>query len=177
MSDPLTPPTPTPPAAAAGVRIDPATPADVPLVLSLIRALAEYEKLTHVCVATEADLAASLFGPRPHAEVLIARIGGEAAGFALFFHNYSTFLGKPGLYLEDVFVRPEFRRRGVGRALLVRLAQIARDRGCGRMEWSVLDWNELAIGFYRQLGADVLPDWRICRVAGDALGRLADQSL
>ena len=167
MADPVNSP-------ETDIRIDPATPADVPLVLSLIRALAEYEKLTHACVATEEALAASLFGPRPYAEVLVARVGGEAAGFALFFHNYSTFLGKPGLYLEDVFVHPEYRRRGVGRALLVRLAQIARDRGCGRMEWSVLDWNELAIGFYRRLGADVLPDWRICRVAGDAIGRLAD---
>lgn len=154
--------------------ITPATKADVPLILSLIRGLAAYEKLAHACVATEDALRKTLFGDRPYAEVLVARVGGEPAGFALFFHNYSTFLAKPGIYLEDLFVVPAYRRRGVGRALLARLARVARDRDCGRLEWSVLDWNEPAIAFYKRLGAEVLPDWRICRVTGDAIGRLAD---
>lgn len=156
------------------IEIRPATASDVPLVLSLIRGLAEYEKLSHACVATEAGLRDSLFGPRPYAEVLIASVGGSPAGFVLYFHNYSTFLAKPGLYLEDLFVLPDHRRRGVGRALLVRLARIARERGCGRVEWAVLDWNEPAINFYRRIGADVLPDWRICRVTVEGIDRLAD---
>lgn len=154
--------------------IRPATPADVPIVLDLIRALAEFERLAHLCVADEADLADALFGPRPAAEVLIAWENGEAAGFALFFHNFSTFLGRRGLWLEDLFVRPDHRRRGCAQALLRTLAGIARDRGCGRFEWAVLDWNESAIGFYRGLGAAVLPDWRIVRVVGPALDALAD---
>ena len=141
-----------------------ATPADVGVILELIQALAEYEKLSHICVATEETLAEALFGARPAAEVILARLDGATVGFALFFQNYSTFLSKPGLYLEDLFVRPEARRKGVGKALLVQLAAIAKRRGYGRMEWSVLDWNELAIGFYQKLGAEVLPDWRICRV-------------
>ena len=146
----------------------------VPIILELIRALAEYEKLSHVCVATEESLRRTLFGDRPAAEVVLAKEGTATLGFALYFQNYSTFLGKPGLYLEDLFVRPEARGRGVGKALLLRLAAIARERDYGRMEWSVLDWNEPAIGFYRKLGADVLPDWRICRVTGAALERMAE---
>ena len=142
---------------------------------ALIRALAEFEQLAHLCVSTEADVAAALFGPRPLAEALIARKTVDpvpAAGFALFFHNWSTFLGRPGLWLEDLFVRPGHRGAGVGRALLARLAALARERGCGRFEWAVLDWNAPAIRFYEGLGATMLPDWRICRVTGEALERL-----
>ena len=155
------------------VRIETAALADIPAILELIRALAEYEKLAHICVATEESLRQTLFGPKPCAEVILARQGGSTIGFALFFQNYSTFLSKPGLYLEDLFVKPDARGQGVGKALLLRLAAIATARGYGRMEWSVLDWNDLAIGFYRNLGADILPDWRICRVTGAALERLA----
>jgi len=151
----------------------PATPADVPLVLRLIEGLAEYERLRDQCVATEAALHASLFGPRPEAEVVVAELDGEAAGFALFFHNYSTFLARRGLYLEDLFVWPHLRGRGVGKALLVHLARLAVERGCGRFEWAVLDWNESAIGFYRSLGAEPMDDWTVMRVHGDALARLA----
>jgi GNAT superfamily N-acetyltransferase len=151
----------------------PATPADVPLVLRLIEGLAEYERLRDQCVATEAALHASLFGARPEAEVVIAELDGEAAGFALFFHNYSTFLARRGLYLEDLFVWPHLRGRGVGKALLVHLARLAVERGCGRFEWAVLDWNESAIGFYRSLGARPMDDWTVMRVDGDALARLA----
>ena len=159
---------------APGFEIRPAAPADVPVVLELIRALADYEQLAHLCVATEGDVAAALFGPRPAAEVLIAWKNGDAAGFALFFHNFSTFLGRRGLWLEDLFVRPGHRRQGCAQALLRALAGIARARDCGRFEWSVLDWNEPAIEFYRALGASVLPDWRIVRVVGPALAALAD---
>jgi GNAT superfamily N-acetyltransferase len=140
----------------------------------MIRALAEYEKLAHLCVGTAADLDAALFGPRPAAEVLMARKAGEPAAFALFFHNFSTFLGRRGLWLEDLYVRPEYRRQGCAQALLRTLAGIARTRGCGRFEWAVLDWNAPAIEFYRSLGAAVLPDWRIVRVTGDALAALAE---
>lgn len=154
--------------------IRPAMRADLPLILELIRALAEYERLAHACVATEARLEATLFGPRPDAEVLIAEAAGEPAGFALFFHNYSTFLAQRGLYLEDLFVRPAHRGRGVGRALLAELARLAIARDCGRFEWSVLDWNAPAIGFYRALGAEPLDDWTTFRLTGDALRRLAD---
>ena len=159
----------------AHVRFDilPARPKDVDTVLSMIRALAKYEKLEHFCVAAKADLERALFGPRPSAEVLLAWTGGEPVAFALFFHNFSTFLGRKGLYLEDLFVRPQFRGRGYGRALLVHLARIAVTRDCGRFEWAVLDWNSMAIGFYESLGATVLPDWRITRVTGEALQRLA----
>ena len=156
--------------------IAPATPADVPAVVELIRALADYERLSHLCESTEADLAAALFGTRPAAEVLVARDAGpqgKALGFALFFHTFSTFLGRRSLWLEDLFVRPEHRGAGIGRGLLQALAGIAHERGCGRFEWTVLDWNEPAIRFYAALGADVLPDWRICRVTGAALERLA----
>jgi GNAT superfamily N-acetyltransferase len=155
------------------VRIMPAQPADVPDILRLITALGEYEKLRHEVVATEADLQASLFGTTPCAEALVARAGREAVGFALFFHNFSTFLGRRGLYLEDLFVLPEWRGRGIGRRLLTRLAWIAVERGCGRMEWTVLDWNEPAIRFYGKLGAAVMHDWRICRITGPGLARLA----
>jgi GNAT superfamily N-acetyltransferase len=149
-------------------------PADLSDILAMIRDLAEFEQLTHLCVATEADLESALFGPRPTAEVLIATRGGDPAGFALFFHNFSTFLGRRGLWLEDLFVRPEHRRQGCAQALLRALAEIARVRGCGRFEWAVLDWNAPAIDFYRSLGATVLPDWRIVRVVGPALHALAD---
>jgi GNAT superfamily N-acetyltransferase len=150
-----------------------ATVDDVPLILRFIRGLAEYERLADRVVATEEGLRETLFGARPYAEVVIAEEGGEAAGFALFFHNYSTFLGRPGIYLEDLFVLPEFRGRGIGRALLAHLARLAVRRGCGRLEWWVLDWNEDAIRFYRTLGAEPMDDWTVFRVAGDALARLA----
>jgi GNAT superfamily N-acetyltransferase len=150
-----------------------AVPSDVPLILAFIRELAAYERLAHEVVATEEGLAATLFGSEPRAEVLIAEVDGAAAGFALFFHNYSTFLGQPGIFLEDLFVRPELRTRGVGRALLARLAALAKARGCGRLEWAVLDWNVDAIGFYRRIGATAMSDWTTYRVAGEALARLA----
>jgi len=153
--------------------IRPANEADTPLILSLIHELAEYEKLSHEVTATEDDLHGSLFGSRPGAEVVIAECDGAAAGYALFFHNYSTFLCKRGLYLEDLFVRPAFRGRGVGKQLLSHLAKIAVDRGCARFEWAVLDWNESAIGFYRSLGAELMDSWTVMRVTGEALGRLA----
>ena len=152
--------------------IRPAAPADVPLILGLIRELAEFERLAHEVVGDEALLARHLFGPRPAAEVLLAFAGEAPAGFALFFQNFSTFLTRPGIYLEDLFVRPEFRRRGLGRTLLERLARLAVERGCGRFEWAVLDWNVDAIAFYEKLGATLLEDWRVCRVAGPALARL-----
>jgi GNAT superfamily N-acetyltransferase len=154
------------------IRIEPATERDVPLILRLITALAEYERLSHQVVATEAALRETLFGTKPAAEVVIAYADDTPAGFALWFHNYSTFLGKPGLYLEDLFVLPEWRAHGVGRELLSHLAGVAVARGCGRMEWAVLDWNEQAIGFYRKLGAAVLEEWRICRLTGDTLAAL-----
>ena len=153
----------------AAIRIQPATVGDVPLILRLITALGEYEKLAHQVIATEDSLRETLFGERPAGHVVIAYEGEAPAGFALWFYNYSTFLARPGLYLEDLFVLPEFRGRGIGKALLTHLARIAVDRGCGRMEWAVLDWNESAIGFYRRLGADVMDDWRICRFTGDTL--------
>ena len=141
----------------------------------MIRGLAEYERLTHLCVTTEADLFAALFGENPIVEVALAWEGPHAVGFALFFHNFSTFLGRPGLYLEDLFVQPAWRGRGYGRALLIHLARVAVERRCGRFEWAVLDWNAPAIGFYQALGASVLPDWRITRVTGPALAKLAAQ--
>jgi ribosomal protein S18 acetylase RimI-like enzyme len=154
-------------------RVAAAVPADVPQIVELIRSLAEYERLSHICVATDADIRAALFGDRPSAEVVMAWSGAMVAGFALFFHNFSTFLGRPGLYLEDLYIRPEFRGRGHGRALLLHLARLAVERRCGRFEWSVLDWNAPAIGFYESLGASVLPEWRICRVTGQALEQMA----
>jgi GNAT superfamily N-acetyltransferase len=153
--------------------IRPARREDVAAIHAMIRGLADYEKLSHLCIATEADLDAALFGARPAAEVILGWNGPDPVAFALFFPNFSTFLGRPGLYLEDLFVRPEFRGRGYGRALLIHLARLAVERGCGRFEWAVLDWNEQAIGFYRALGATVLSDWRITRVTGDALAALA----
>ena len=148
-----------------------ATAADVPLILDLIRGLADHGKLAHEVVATEDSLRATLFGSPPAAHVVIAEADGQPAGFALYFFNYSTFLAQPGLYLEDLFVKPEFRGRGTGKALLLHLAKIAHERGCGRMEWSVLDWNEPAKGFYRKLGAMPLEDWRIMRLTGSALAQ------
>ena len=160
----------------AGIEITPATPPDVPLLLALIRALAEYEHLSDQVSATEDRLRESLFGPHPAAEAVIGRLDGQPVAFALFFQTYSTFLGRPGVYLEDIFVKPECRGRGLGEALLRHLARVAVERECGRFEWAVLDWNAPAIGFYRKLGAEVLADWRICRVAGEALARLGGEA-
>jgi GNAT superfamily N-acetyltransferase len=156
--------------------IRPARVGDVATIHALIRELALYEKLEHQAVATEEQIGASLFGPgSPHAEVLVAEPeeAGRIVGFALFFHNYSTFLGRRGLYLEDLFILPEHRRKGYGTALLRALARLAVDRGCGRFEWAVLDWNEPATRFYESLGAQQLTEWRIFRVTGEALSRLA----
>jgi GNAT superfamily N-acetyltransferase len=154
-----------------------AAPADVSDLHVLVRSLAEYERLSDMCTSTEQDLAEALFGPQPVAEALIARLEANShicIGFALFFHTYSTFLGRRSLWLEDLFVRPDHRGAGVGRALLGALAALARERNCGRFEWAVLDWNAAAIRFYESLGANVLPDWRIARVTGAALARLAE---
>lgn len=146
---------------------------DVPHILAFIRELAEYERLAHEAVATEAQLTEHLFGPHPAAEVVIAEVDGEPAGFALFFTSFSTFVGLPGLYLEDLFVRPRFRGLGVGKRLMIDLARRAVERGYGRFEWSVLDWNEPAIRFYRSLGALGQDEWTVQRVTGEALRRLA----
>jgi len=146
--------------------------ADAPEILRLIRALAEYEKLTHEVVANEAALAQALFGDKPAAEVLLAEEAGRAVGFALFFQNFSTFLGKPGIYLEDLFVEPAFRGQGIGKALLAAVARTAVERRCGRLEWSVLDWNTPAIDFYTALGAQPMSDWTLFRVTGEALRKL-----
>jgi GNAT superfamily N-acetyltransferase len=151
-----------------------ATPDDLSLIASLVRELAEYEKLAHQAVATEADFAESLFGPSPKAYALIVEHEGQPAGFAIYFYNYSTFLGRPGIYVEDVFVRPEFRRNGFGRALFKYLAQKAVAEKCGRMEWWVLDWNEPAINFYRGLGAAPMDEWTVQRLTGDALKSFAE---
>jgi GNAT superfamily N-acetyltransferase len=153
--------------------IRPATPADVPTVARLIRALAEYERLSHEVVLDEARLRDHLFGPRPYCEVLIAEDAGAAVGYALFFHTYSTFLARPGIYLEDLFVLPESRGRGHGKALLAALAKLAVARGCGRLEWAVLNWNEPSIGFYKSLGAVPMDEWSVYRLTGDALTKLA----
>jgi GNAT superfamily N-acetyltransferase len=155
------------------LRIRVATEADVPLILDFIRRLAVYERLADRVVATVESLRRTLFGNPRFAEVLIAEADGEPLGFALFFHNYSTFLARPGVYLEDLFVRDEARGRGIGKALLARLAQIAVERGCGRLEWAVLDWNEPAIGFYKKLGAVPQDDWTTFRLTGDSLEALA----
>jgi GNAT superfamily N-acetyltransferase len=154
------------------VRIEPARPEDAPMILMLIRELAEFERLLHEVTATEEQVHEGLFGARPSAEVVMARIGDEVAGFALYFHNFSTFLAKPGIYLEDLYVRQKFRGQGCGEALLRHLASIALARGCGRLEWSVLDWNQRAIDFYKSLGAAPMSEWTIYRVTGDALARL-----
>jgi GNAT superfamily N-acetyltransferase len=153
-----------------------ATEADLDTIIALIRGLAEYEREPDAVVLEREDMRRHLFGPRPFAEVLIADDGGEAAGFALFFHNYSTWLGKPGIWLEDLFVKPEQRGRGHGRALLIEIARLAVERGCGRVEWSVLDWNEPSIAFYQSLGALAMDEWTVYRLTGDALPRLAQQS-
>jgi len=147
---------------------------DVPAIVGLIGELAEFENLTALLQVTPETLAPHLFGPRPAAECLVGEVGGQVVAFALFFPNFSTFLGKPGLYLEDLYVQPAHRKSGLGRALFVRLARLAAERGCGRFEWSVLDWNVNAIRFYEKMGATLLPDWRICRLTGDALSKLAN---
>ena len=149
---------------------------DASLILGFIRELAEYEKLSHEVVATETDLRVSLFGPRPVAECVLAEVGDRPVGFALFFHNFSTFLGRPGIYLEDLYVQPAERGKGVGRKLLAHLAQLAVERRCGRLEWAVLDWNEPAIRFYENLGARILKEWRINRLTGKALEDLAREA-
>jgi len=154
--------------------IRPATAADVPIILELIRALATYERAPNDVTATEDGLSKVLFGEKPAAEVLLAFENETAVGFAVFFHNFSTWLGRPGLYLEDLFVRPEDRGKGYGRALLMHLAKIARDRGCGRMEWAVLDWNEPAIQFYRKLGGKPMDEWTVFRLTRDGIAKLAD---
>jgi GNAT superfamily N-acetyltransferase len=159
--------------ARKGFAIRPAVPADVEAIVRLIHGLAEFEQLTHLVRVTPESLAPHLFGPRPVAEALVAESGGRTVAFALFFTNFSTFLAQPGLYLEDLFVEPAERGRGIGQGLLEHLARLAATRGCGRFEWSVLDWNEGAIRFYQRMGATVLPDWRICRIAGDALAAFA----
>ena len=153
--------------------IRPATEDDVPIILSLIRELAEYERLSYEVVATEGLLRESLFGERRGAEVLIACCKGAPAGFALFFHSFSTFLGRPGIYLEDLYVKPKFRGRGIGYALLTHLARLAKERGCGRLEWSVLDWNEPAIKLYKSIGAVPMDEWTVYRLTGEALETLA----
>ncbi|GAB3358889.1 GNAT family N-acetyltransferase [Lysobacter tyrosinilyticus] len=156
-----------------GVTLRPATRNDVPLILALIRELAEYEREPDAVQADEAMLAANLFGDAPGAEVVIADVDGRPAGFALFFHNFSTWLGRRGLHLEDLFVRPEFRGRGVGHVLMTYLAKLAVERGCGRFEWSVLDWNTPAIDFYRRVGAVGMEEWTVQRLSGDAMRALA----
>jgi GNAT superfamily N-acetyltransferase len=157
------------------IRIRSATEQDVPTILGFIRSLAEYERLEHEMVNTEEKLRRTLFGPRPYAEVVFACIEEEPVGFALFFHNYSTFLGKPGIYLEDLFVRPEARGRGIGKRLLAWLARTALERDCGRLEWAVLDWNEPSISFYKSLGALHKHEWQIFRLTGEPLTALANQ--
>lgn len=157
------------------VRICAAGEADTPVILEMIQALADYEKLSHVCCATEEQLRRTLFGERPAAEVLLARIAEQCVGFALFFPNYSTFLAQPGIYLEDLYVKPHARGKGTGLALLKELARLAVERGCGRVEWSVLDWNEPSIGFYKKLGAVPLDEWTVFRLTGESLQKLAGQ--
>ncbi|MDO9073430.1 MAG: GNAT family N-acetyltransferase [Rubrivivax sp.] len=151
----------------------PATPADLPAIVALIRELAVFEKLEHLVVVTPESLRPHLFGPRPAAEAVVGEVSGQVVAFALFFTNFSTFLGKPGLYLEDLYVQPAFRGTGLGKALLAHLGALAVERDCGRLEWSVLDWNANAIRFYERMGATVLSDWQICRVAGAALQAFA----
>ena len=155
------------------INVREASEKDVPLILSFIRELAEYEKLSDEVVATEERLRANLFGERPFAEVLVAERDGDPAGFALFFHNFSTFLGKPGIYLEDLYVKPEFRGAGIGKTLLAHLARLAKERGCGRLEWWVLDWNAPSIGFYEKIGAVAMDDWTVYRLADRMLDDLA----
>ena len=156
--------------------IVPATRNDLSLILALIKELAEYERLAHEVVATEEVLSETLFGERPYAEVVLAYYDGEPVGYALYFHSYSTFLGRPGLYLEDLFVRPAVRGKGIGKALLAFVARVASERTCGRLEWSVLNWNEPAIGFYKSLGAKPMDTWTVYRMTDEPLARLASQS-
>jgi len=156
------------------ITVRPAVAADTAVILEMIRGLAEYEKLSHVCCATEEQLRQTLFGDRPGAEVLLADADCECVGFALFFPNYSTFLAQPGIYLEDFFVKPHARRRGIGMALLRELARLGVERGCGRMEWSVLDWNEPSIEFYKKLGATPMDEWTIFRLTPESMKRLAE---
>jgi GNAT superfamily N-acetyltransferase len=146
-----------------------ASPADIPALFKLIQALAEYENLTHLLTGSADQLNDHLFGPRPYVEAILALSDDQAAGYAVFLHTYSTFLTRPSLYLEDIFVLPAYRQQGIGKALIRHIAQIAVERNCGRLEWSVLDWNTPAIAFYENIGASVLPDWRICRLTGEAL--------
>ncbi len=167
----MNPPSPTRP-----FSVRQATAADAGLVHDFIVELAAFEKLSHEVVATPTDLEAALARPEPHVGALLAEVGGQAVGYALYYETFSSFLGKTGLHLEDLFVRPEHRRRGIGRALLLALAQLAHDRQYGRVEWTVLDWNEGAIAFYRELGAAPLPDWRLCRLTGDSLAAAASLS-
>jgi GNAT superfamily N-acetyltransferase len=155
--------------------IRPATADDVPLILAFIRELAEFERLTHEVVATEDDLRRTLFGEHPYAETIIASIGAEPVGFALFFHNYSTFLARPGLYIEDIYVRKAHRGKGIGRAMFAHLARLAQERRCGRLEWWVLNWNERAIRFYDNVGAQPMSDWTVYRLTGEALAKLAGE--
>jgi len=157
------------------ISIRPATPNDVPTVAFLIRALSQYEKLEHEVTMTEDRLRATMFGRRPYAEALHAEDDGKPVGFALFFHNYSTFLAQPGLYLEDLYVPESHRGKGIGKSLLVQLAKIAVERNCGRLEWAVLDWNVDAIGFYEKLGAKPNSEWTVYRLTGDSLNSLAGQ--
>jgi GNAT superfamily N-acetyltransferase len=158
------------------VAIRPATPEDVPVIHAFICELAEFEKLSHEVFANEACLHDALFGKHPAAEAILAECNDAPAGFALFFHNYSTFAGRRGLYLEDLYVPPSFRGSGIGKALLTELARLAAERNCARFEWTVLDWNENAIQFYRKIGASILPDWRICRLKTSGIQRLASPS-
>ena len=152
-----------------------AKPEDIEQIFALINYLAEYEKLTHLVAGNPQLLEAHLFGSPSYAEAVVAEVNGNIVGFALFFHNYSTFLTQPGIYLEDIFVLTEYRQQGIGKALLRKVAQIATERDCGRLEWSVLDWNEPAIGFYKRMQASILDEWKICRVTGDALLQLGNE--
>jgi len=157
------------------LKIERASERDLPAIVRLVRHLAEYEKLAHAMVSSEDDFRKALFGPRTNAEALMAFADDAPVGFALYFYNFSTFLGKRGIYLEDLFVEPEYRGQGIGKALLQRLARIAKDEDCGRMEWSVLTWNQPSIDFYHRLGAVTLDDWRTFRLTGEALERLEDR--
>jgi GNAT superfamily N-acetyltransferase len=158
------------------LNIRPATPNDIPEILKFIRELAEYEKLGHLVVITAEDIRRDAFAERPVIHILMAEWNGAVAGYALYFYNYSSFRGRPGIFLEDVFVRPQFRKRGIGRALLLHLARIAVEKGCARFEWQVLDWNAPAIEFYESLGAQVMKEWLTMRVSGEALEKLAAQA-
>ncbi|PSR12648.1 GNAT family N-acetyltransferase [filamentous cyanobacterium CCP3] len=156
------------------VDIRPATPADIPALVGLIKALAQYEKLSHEVTGSPADLEQALFSDRPYAEAVLAWVDDQPVGMALFFHNFSTFLMKPGIYLEDLFVQPDYRGQGIGKALLIYLGKLALERGCGRFEWSVLDWNAPAIAFYQSMGAEIKPEWQTCRVTGEALAAFGE---